>query len=124
MAFPFLPGGAIVAAAVLFSAIAGFVAGMMAMDRAATRVFGGVVSGVVSGARRWRDGSSATRRTPSDEPRPITTAVLDSVPVRPAAPTPPPRWTTRPAPGSRAWCWMNPSSPSTRSSPWTACGRG
>ena len=62
MPFPFLPTGAIVAATVLFSAIAAFVAAMMAIDRAATRVFGGVVTGVVAGARRWRD-----EPTPSDE---------------------------------------------------------
>jgi hypothetical protein len=55
MPFPFLPVGAIVAATVLFSAIAAFVAAMMAIDRAATRVFGGVVTGIVVGARRWRD---------------------------------------------------------------------
>jgi hypothetical protein len=86
MPFPFIPGGAIVAAAVLFSAIAGFVAGMLAIDRTATRVFGGVVSGVVTGARRWREGPSVARRPPSDEPRPITTAVLESMPIRAAAP--------------------------------------
>ena len=88
MPFPFIPGGAIVAAAVLFSAIAGFVAGMMAIDRTATRVFGGVVSGVVSGARRWREGPVAVRRRPSDEPRPITTAVLASLPRRVPTPAP------------------------------------
>lgn len=86
MPFPFIPGGAIVAAAVLFSAIAGFVAGMLAIDRTATRVFGGVVSGVVSGARRWREGPSVVRRPPSDEPRPITTAMLEAMPIRAAAP--------------------------------------
>ena len=88
MPFPFIPGGAIVAAAVLFSAIAGFVAGMMAIDRTATRVFGGVVSGVVSGARRWREGPVAVRRRPSDEPRPITTAALASLPRRASSPAP------------------------------------
>jgi hypothetical protein len=88
MAFPFIPGGAIVAAAVLLSAIAGFVAGMMAIDRTATRVFGNVITGVVSGARRWREGPVAARRPPSDQPRPITTEMLDSVPVRDTAPAP------------------------------------
>jgi hypothetical protein len=79
MAFPFLPGGAVVAAAVLLSAIAGFVAGMMAIDRTATRVFGGVVSGVVSGARRWRDGAPTYVRTRSDELQPLDTARIDSL---------------------------------------------
>ena len=88
MPFPFIPDGAIVAAAVLFSAIAGFVAGMMAIDRTATRVFGGVVSGVVSGARRWREGPVAVRRRPSDEPRPITMAVLEALPRRTPTPAP------------------------------------
>jgi hypothetical protein len=67
MPFPFLPYGAIAAAAVLLSAIAGFVAGMMAIDRAATRVYGDVVSGVITGARRWRDEPEAEARTPSGE---------------------------------------------------------
>jgi hypothetical protein len=85
MPFPFLPSGLIVAAAVLFSAIAGFVAGMMAIDRTATRIFGSVVSGVVAGARRWRDTPPAARRRPSDEPRPITTADLEAMHIPEAA---------------------------------------
>ena len=70
MAFPFLPGGLILAATVLGGAIVGFVAAMMAIDRAGSRVFGAVVSGVVAGARHWRDGGP-TRRSSSGEPRTV-----------------------------------------------------
>ena len=88
MPFPFIPTVVVVAAAVLFSAIAGFVAGMMAIDRTATRIFGSVVSDVVTGARQWRNGLHPVQRRPSDEPRPITTAALDAmaIPSRTAAP--------------------------------------
>ena len=78
MPFPFLPTGAIVAATVLFSAIAAFVAAMMAIDRAATRVFGGVVTGVVAGARRWRDQPTG-ERTRSNEPEPAEPTPTDRV---------------------------------------------
>jgi hypothetical protein len=61
MPFPFLPGGAIVAATVLGGAIVGFAAAMMALDRAGSRIFGAVVSGVVAGARGWRDGADGSR---------------------------------------------------------------
>jgi hypothetical protein len=88
MPFPFLPGGAIVAAAVLFSAIAAFVAAMMAMDKAATRVFGGVVSGVVAGARRWGRNEAPWSGRRSAELRPITTAMLETL-ERPRASQPP-----------------------------------
>ena len=88
MPFPFLPGGAIVAAAVLFSAIAAFVATMMAMDKAATRVFGGVVSGVVAGARRWGRNEAPGSGRRSAELRPITTAMLETL-ERPSGSPPP-----------------------------------
>ncbi len=86
MPFPFLPTGAIVAAAVLFGAIAGFVAAMMAIDKAATRVFGGAVSGMVDGARRWRDGVARGPRVPAEDLRPITTDALRSAFLRPQVP--------------------------------------
>jgi hypothetical protein len=88
MPFPFLPGGAIVAAAVLFSAIAAFVAAMMAMDKAATRVFGGVVAGVVAGARRWGRNEAPGSGRRSAELRPITTAMLETL-ERPSGSRPP-----------------------------------
>ncbi len=76
MPFPFLPGGAIVAAAVLFSAIAAFVAAMMAIDKAATRVFGGVVSGVVSGAQHWRDNGPPAPASSDEAVDPVETERL------------------------------------------------
>jgi hypothetical protein len=102
--FPFLPTGAIVAAAVLFSAIAAFVAAMMAIDRAATRVFGGAVSSMVAGARRWRDGAARVAQVPSEELRPISAIALPAfVSTRVPAPVAPGRALYQGDPPASTW---------------------
>jgi hypothetical protein len=67
MAFPFLPGGAILAAAVLGGAIALFALLLRAFDRTATEIKGSFLPGVVSGLRGWsraRDRSQVPERSP------------------------------------------------------------
>jgi hypothetical protein len=53
MAFPFLPGGAILAMAVLGGAFALFAIALRAIDRTATEIKGSFLPGVVSGLRNW-----------------------------------------------------------------------
>ncbi|MBA2717915.1 MAG: hypothetical protein H0U52_01555 [Chloroflexi bacterium] len=57
MPFPFLPGGAILGAAVLMGALAIFWLALVAMDRAAGRAAAGLrdspLAGIVSGWRSW-----------------------------------------------------------------------
>jgi hypothetical protein len=67
MAFPFLPGGAILAAAVLGGAFALFAIILWAVDRTATEVRGSFLPGVVSGLRDWsrvRDLDRVPRSSP------------------------------------------------------------
>jgi hypothetical protein len=67
MAFPFLPGGAIVAAAVLVGAFALFTILLRAIDRTATEIKGSFLPGVVSGLRDWsrsRDPDRVRRSSP------------------------------------------------------------
>jgi hypothetical protein len=69
MPFPFLPFGAILAAAILGAALTTFVWVLMAIDRAASRAAGSVVSGLVSGFRGWSaDRSSTMIRAASGSP--------------------------------------------------------
>lgn len=53
MAFPFLPGGAILAAAVLIGALTAFGVLLRAMDRAIGGVRGTAIPGMVAGFRAW-----------------------------------------------------------------------
>jgi hypothetical protein len=53
MAFPFIPGGAILAAVVLGGAFALFMLLLRVVDRTATEVRGSFLPGVVSGLRDW-----------------------------------------------------------------------
>jgi hypothetical protein len=53
MSFPFLPGGAILAATVLVGAFAAFALALRAMDRAVEGIRGSVLPGLVSGIRGW-----------------------------------------------------------------------
>jgi hypothetical protein len=67
MPFPFLPGGAILAAAVLGGAFALFALLLRAIDRTATEIKGSFLPGVVSGLRGWsrpRDGRQVPERSP------------------------------------------------------------
>jgi hypothetical protein len=67
MPFPFLPTGALVALAVLVSALTVFGLALRAMDRAATRVAGelrlSIVPAIVSGMRRWTPSAGPARST-------------------------------------------------------------
>jgi multisubunit Na+/H+ antiporter MnhB subunit len=53
MAFPFIPGGAILAAVVLGGAFALFMLLLRVVDRKATEVRGSFLPSVVSGLRDW-----------------------------------------------------------------------
>ncbi|HYU49042.1 MAG TPA: hypothetical protein VEO91_03805 [Candidatus Limnocylindria bacterium] len=53
MAFPFLPGGAILAMAVLGGAFALFAIVLRAIDGTATEIRGSFLPGIVSGLRDW-----------------------------------------------------------------------
>jgi hypothetical protein len=66
MPFPFMPVGAIVAAALLGAVLTVFVWTLMALDRMASRAADSVVSGLVSGLRGW----SADRPFPPDPKTP------------------------------------------------------
>jgi hypothetical protein len=66
--FPFLPGGAILAAAVLGGAFALFTVLLRLLDRAATEIGGAMLPGVVHGLRDWsrsRRHEHAGRGSPS-----------------------------------------------------------
>ena len=56
MPFPFLPGGAILAAAVLCGAFVLFTVSLRVLDRAATEIGGTMLPGVVDGLRDWSRG--------------------------------------------------------------------
>jgi hypothetical protein len=66
MPFPFLPGGALVAGAVLLAALTAFGLGLRAINRVATRAASelrlSIVPGVVSGLRRWGEGEPTESR--------------------------------------------------------------
>ena len=67
MPFPFLPGGAILAAAVLGGAFALFALLLRALDRTATEIKGSFLPGIVSGLRGWsraRDGGQVPDSSP------------------------------------------------------------
>jgi len=67
MAFPFLPGGAILAMAVLGGAFALFAVVLRAIDRTATEIKGSFLPGVVTGLRDWsrpRDRDQIRRTSP------------------------------------------------------------
>jgi len=67
MPFPFMPVGAILAAAVLGGAFALFALLLRAIDRTATEIKGSFLPGVVSGLRGWsraRDGRQVQERSP------------------------------------------------------------
>jgi hypothetical protein len=67
MPFPFLPGGAILAIAVLGGAFALFAMILRAIDRTATEIKGSFLPGVVSGLRGWsrpRDRDQVPGRSP------------------------------------------------------------
>ncbi len=67
MAFPFLPGGAILAMAVLGGAFALFAVVLRAIDRTATEIKGSFLPGVVTGLRDWsrpRDRDQIRRISP------------------------------------------------------------
>ena len=61
MPFPFLPGGAILAAAVLCGAFVSFAALLRLLDRAATEIGGAMLPGVVDGLRDWSHGRGHER---------------------------------------------------------------
>jgi len=82
MPFPFMPGGAIVAAAILGVTLTIFVWAQMAIDRAAPRAADSVVSGLVSGLRGW-----STERSYGSAGAPIARAQVDDL-VEPAAAVP------------------------------------
>jgi hypothetical protein len=65
--FPFLPGGAILAAAVLSGAFVLFAVVLRLLDRAATEIGGAMLPGVVDGLRDWSRGrrGRAGRGSPS-----------------------------------------------------------
>jgi hypothetical protein len=67
MAFPFLPGGVVLAMAVLGGAFALFAIVLRAMDRTAAEITGSFLPGVVSGLRVWshtHDPSRVRRSSP------------------------------------------------------------
>jgi hypothetical protein len=67
MAFPFLPGGIVLAAAVLGSGFALFALLLRLIDRTATEIRGSFLPGVVSGLRDWsrpRDRDQIRRTSP------------------------------------------------------------
>ena len=59
MPFPFFPGGALLAIAVLGGAMAVFGLALKALDWTIDGVKGSMLSGVVSGLRDWERGSQA-----------------------------------------------------------------
>jgi hypothetical protein len=67
MPFPFLPGGALLAASVLIGALAGFGLILRAMDRAIVGVRDNLLSGLVSGIRTWGTAESDSVVDPSSE---------------------------------------------------------
>jgi hypothetical protein len=65
--FPFLPGGAILAMAVLGGAFTLFALVLRALDRAGTEIRGSFLPGVVAGLRDWsrtRDHGRVQRSSP------------------------------------------------------------
>jgi hypothetical protein len=58
MPFPFLPAGALIAAAVLVAALTAFGLILRAMDRAIVGLRDNTLSGLVSGLRTWTSGHS------------------------------------------------------------------
>jgi hypothetical protein len=66
MPFPFLPGGAILAAAVLVGAFATFALALRAMDRALEGIRGSVLPGLVSGLRGWSPPAHGSRIGPAE----------------------------------------------------------
>ena len=83
MPFPFLPGGAILGAAVLMGALAIFWLALVAMDRAAGRAAAGLrgspLAGIVSGWRSWAPPSPGPgdRAHPLAEPDPSGVEIIE-----------------------------------------------
>lgn len=76
MPFPFLPGGAILAVAVLVGALTIFGLALVALDRAAGRTIvglrGSIIPGIVTG---WRDWAPPRPPDPSARARPPSGAL-------------------------------------------------
>jgi hypothetical protein len=66
MSFPFLPGGAVLALAVLAGALAVFGAALKALNWTIDAARGSMLNGVVAGMRNWDGGS---RRSSPESPR-------------------------------------------------------
>ena len=82
MPFPFLPGGAIVGAAVLFGAFALFWLALAATDRAVGRMAAGLrgsaLAGIVSGWRTWAPPSPVpTEPGGAVEPHPTGIEIIE-----------------------------------------------
>ena len=81
MPFPFLPGGAILATAVLVGALTIFGLALMALDRAADRAAGALrgsmLPGIVSGMRGWTPHHEVPDTPPPSRPTEAGIEIVD-----------------------------------------------
>jgi hypothetical protein len=81
MPFPFLPGGVLLAAAVLSGSLIIFGLALRAMDRAILASRGSMLHGLVAGFRTWAEASPSESRAslPAEPASPTTTETFGSL---------------------------------------------